>query len=183
MRTERRWNIAEGDGDRGVRIALLVARFNNMVTEQLMTGARDRLLAEGIPEDRIAVFRVPGAWELPQAARRIVRSGLFDAVVAIGCVIRGETPHFDYVAGNASEGLGKVALDAEIPVVFGVLTTHDAEQAMSRCDVFGANRGSEFAEAALAMIEFCDRLGTPHGRPATPERRDAAKASEFLGSS
>lgn len=160
MRTERRRIIAEGDGGRGARIALLVARFNNMVTEQLLTGARDRLLAEGIPEDRIAVYRVPGAWELPQAARRIARSGRFDAIVAIGCVIRGETPHFDYVAGNANRGLGQVALAAEIPVVFGVLTTDDAEQAMSRCDVFGANRGSEFAEAALAMIEFYDCLGS-----------------------
>lgn len=137
-----------------------MARFNNMVTEQLLSGARDRLLAEGMPEDRIAVFRVPGAWELPQAARRIARSGRFDAIVAIGCVIRGETPHFDYVAGNANQGLGQVALTAEIPVVFGVLTTDDAEQAMSRCDVFGANRGSEFAEAALAMIELYDCVGS-----------------------
>lgn len=147
---------AEGGG---VRIALLVARFNNMVTEQLLMGARDRLIAEGVPRDSIAVFHVPGAWELPQAARRVVNSGRFDAIVAMGCVIRGETPHFEYVAGNASEGLGRVALTADIPVVFGVLTTDDAEQAMSRCDVDGANRGSEFAEAALAMIEFQDSLG------------------------
>lgn len=151
--------MAEGIGGR-VRIALLVARFNNMVTEQLLAGARDRLLDEGVSRERIAVFRVPGAWELPQAARRIARSGRFDAIVAIGCVIRGDTPHFDYVAGNASAGLGQVALDCEIPVVFGVLTTDDAEQAMSRCDVFGDNRGSEFAEAALAMIEFQDSLGS-----------------------
>ena len=151
--------MAEGSGGRA-RIALLVARFNNMVTEQLLTGARDRLLEEGVSEDRIAVFRVPGAWELPQAARGIARSGRFDVIVALGCVIRGETPHFDYVAGNASEGLGQVALASEIPVVFGVLTTDDAQQAMSRCDVFGANQGSEFAEAALAMIELYDSLGS-----------------------
>ena len=119
--------MAEGSGGRA-RIALLVARFNNMVTEQLLTGARDRLLEEGVSEDRIAVFRVPGAWELPQAARGIARSGRFDVIVALGCVIRGETPHFDYVAGNASEGLGQVALASEIPVVFGVLTTDDAQQ-------------------------------------------------------
>ena len=143
----------------GVRIALLVARFNNMVTEQLLMGARDRLVERGVPEDGIAVFHVPGAWELPQAARRVVDSGRFDAIVAIGCVIRGETSHFDYVAGNASEGLGQVALTADIPVVFGVLTTDDAEQAMSRCDVYGTNRGSEYADAALAMIEFHEALG------------------------
>lgn len=147
---------AEGGG---VRIALLVARFNNMVTEQLLMGARDRLIAEGVHRDSIAVYRVPGAWELPQAARRVVNSGRFDAVVAMGCVIRGETSHFDYVAGNASEGLGRVALTADIPVVFGVLTTDNAEQAISRSDVHGGNRGSEFAEAALAMIEFQDSLG------------------------
>lgn len=143
----------------GVRIALLVARFNNMVTEQLLMGARDRLIARGVPEGGIAVFHVPGAWELPQAARKLVDSGRFDAIVAIGCVIRGETSHFDYVAGNASEGLGRVALTADIPVVFGVLTTDDAEQALSRCDVYGANRGSEYADAALAMIEFHETLG------------------------
>jgi len=151
--------VTEAAEDGGVRIALLVARFNSMITEQLLTGARDRLIAEGVPEDRIAVFRVPGAWELPQAARRIANSDRFDVIVAIGCVIRGETSHFDYVAGNASDGLGQVALTADVPVVFGVLTTENAEQAMSRCDVYGANRGSEFAEAALAMIEFRDSLG------------------------
>lgn len=156
----RRWILTEAEG-RGVRIALLVARFNNMITEQLLVGARDRLIAKGVPEDGITVLRVPGAWELPQAARNVVNSGRFDAIVAIGCVIRGETPHFDYVAGNASEGLGQVALTADIPIVFGVLTTDDAEQAMSRCDLYGANRGSEYAEAALAMIEFQQTLDNP----------------------
>ena len=159
MRVGWRWKVTEAAEGGGVRIALLVARFNNMITEQLLMGARDRLIAEGVPEDGIAVFHVPGAWELPQAARCIADSGCFDVIVAIGCVIRGETPHFEYVAGNASDGLGQVALTADIPVVFGVLTTDDAEQAMSRCDVYGANRGSEFAEAALAMIEFQGSLG------------------------
>ncbi len=143
----------------GARIALLVSRFNNMVTEQLLMGARERLLAQGVAEDGIAVLRVPGAWDLPQAARRIAGSGEYDAIVAIGCVIRGETAHFDYVAGNASDGLGQVALNSDIPVIFGVLTTDTAEQAMSRADVYGANYGSEFADSALAMLALYRACG------------------------
>ena len=140
------------------RIALLVARFNNMVTEQLLAGARERLVKSGVDEARIRVYRVPGAWDLPQAAQRIVRSGRHDAVVAIGCVIRGETAHFDYVAGHASDGLGQVALDSDIPVVFGVLTTDNAEQAMTRADVYGANRGADLADGALDMIALYESL-------------------------
>lgn len=140
----------------GKRIALLVARFNNMVTEQLLLGARERLLARGVAADRVGVYRVPGAWDLPQAARRVAGSGRYDAIVAIGCVIRGETAHFDYVAGHASDGLGQVALSADIPVVFGVLTTDTAEQAMTRADVYDANYGSEFADSALTMLGLYD---------------------------
>lgn len=143
-----------GLGD--VRIGLLVARFNNLVTEQLLAGARERLLAEGIGEDSVSVNHVPGAWDLPQAARRMADSGRYDAIIAIGCVIRGETAHFDYVAGNASDGLGQVALSAGIPVVFGVLTTDNARQAMARADTAGADRGGEFAEAALMLLDLYD---------------------------
>ena len=137
-----------------MRIGLLVARFNNLVTEQLLAGARERLLAEGVPEDKVSVSHVPGAWDLPQAARRMADSGRYDAIIAIGCVIRGETAHFDYVAGNASDGLGQVALSAGIPVVFGVLTTDNAQQAMARADMGGTNRGGEFAEAALTLLDL-----------------------------
>ena len=137
-----------------MRIGLLVARFNNLVTEQLLAGAQERLLAEGIGEDSVSVNHVPGAWDLPQAARRMADSGRYDAIIAIGCVIRGETAHFDYVAGNASDGLGQVALSTGIPVVFGVLTTDNAQQAMARADTAGANRGGEFAEAALMLLDL-----------------------------
>ncbi len=163
--------MAESNAGGAARFALLVARFNSLVTEQLLTGTRERLMAAGVAEDGITVFHVPGAWELPQAARRIATTGRFDAIVAIGCVIRGDTSHFDFVAGNANEGLGHVALHCDVPIVFGVLTTDDAQQAMSRADVFGANRGGEFAEAALEMVEFGRRLaaldalaGSPAGR-------------------
>lgn len=139
------------------RIALLVARFNSMVTEELLAGARTRLLAEGVPPDRIDVYRVPGSWELPQAARWISESGRHDALIAVGCVIRGETAHFDLVAGHASRGLGEVALAVRIPVVFGVLATNTPEQAFERADRDGANKGAEFAEAALEMLGLVER--------------------------
>ena len=145
------------------RIALLVSRFNSMVTEELLAGARARLLAEGVPEDRITVYRVPGSWELPQAARQIVdrtRPGHRDnsALIAIGCVIRGETAHFDLVAGRANDGLGEVALSSGIPVVFGVLATDTPEQAFERADTGGANKGAEFAEAALEMVALFKQI-------------------------
>lgn len=146
------------------RIALLVSRFNSMVTEELLAGTRAHLLAKGVPEDRITVYRVPGSWELPQAARRIVESGRsasghrHDALIAVGCVIRGETAHFDLVARHANDGLGEVALLGVIPVVFGVLATDTPEQAFERADTGGANKGAEFAEAALEMVALFKRI-------------------------
>ena len=137
-----------------LRIALLVARFNSMVTGLLLEGAHQRLLEHGLAEANITVLYVPGAWDLPQAARRIADSRRYDAIVALGCVIRGETAHFDYVAGHASDGLGQVALTADIPVVFGVLTTDTGEQAIRRADVYGADKGGEFAESAMAMLSL-----------------------------
>ena len=137
-----------------LRIALLVARFNSMITEQLLEGARRRLLARGLAMDDIGVVYVPGAWDLPQAARRIANSKRYDAIVALGCVIRGETAHFEYVAGHASDGLGQVALTAGIPVVFGVLTTDNGEQAMLRANAYGMDRGGEFAQSVLEMLSL-----------------------------
>ena len=147
---------APGNG-RGV--ALLVARFNSLVTGQLERGARERLREAGVGEERIASLYVPGAWDLPQAALRIAASGRYGAIIAIGCVIRGETAHFDLVAGHASDGLGRVALMSGIPIVFGVLTTDDAEQAVARADPGGANKGAEFAEAALEMLTLYESHG------------------------
>ncbi len=141
-----------------LRIVLLVARFNSMVTEQLLEGARQGLLEHGLAAENITVLYVPGAWDLPQAARRIADSRRHDAIIAIGCVIRGETAHFDYVAGQASDGLGRVALTADIPVVFGVLTTETGEQALLRANVYGANKGAEFAQSALDMLSLYTSL-------------------------
>ncbi len=141
------------------RVALLVARFNSLITGWLEKGARRRLRKAGVGEERIVSLYVPGAWDLPQAALRVAASGRYEAIIAIGCVIRGETAHFDHVAGHASDGLGRVALLSPIPIVFGVLTTDDAEQAMARADPGGANKGAEFAEAALEMLTLYESHG------------------------
>ncbi len=146
-----------------LRIALLVARFNSMITDQLLEGARRRLLAHGLASENIGVLYVPGAWDLPQAAHRIANSKRYDAIIAIGCVIRGETAHFDYVAGHAGDGLGRVALAAGMPVVFGVLTTDNGEQAMLRANVYGMDKGGEFAESALEMLSLY------HSHPEGPQ--------------
>lgn len=137
---------------RGKRIAVLVARFNAHITDRLLEGAVEALTEHGVEAGAVEVVRVPGAWELPQAAQRAVEAGRFDAVVTLGCVIRGETPHFDYVCQEASLGLGAVARSAPVPVVFGVLTTDDEAQARARARDGKDNKGYETAMAALDML-------------------------------
>lgn len=143
-------------GDR--RFGLLVARFNEDVTDELLRGALDCLRAHGASEERVDVYRVPGAWELPQAAARLVDAGRHHALVALGCVVRGETPHFDYICAEASRGLGAVAREARIPLTFGVLTTDSLEQARARADRGEGNKGWEAALAALEMAHLYDRI-------------------------
>ncbi len=135
-----------------------MSRFNEEVTEELLEGARACLRAHGAKEPDVRVYRVPGAWELPQAAARIVEAGGHDALVALGCVIRGETPHFDFISGEATRGLGAVARDAPIPLSFGVLTTDTAEQARERADRSGLDKGWEAALAALEMLALYRRI-------------------------
>lgn len=141
----------EGDfsAPRG-RIALLAARFNELVVARLIEGARDALLRHGVADEQLTLVRVPGAFELPLTADKLAASGRFDAIVALGCVIRGDTAHFDYVAGGASNGLMQVSLDHGLPVGFGVLTVDTLEQALDRA---GAKAGNKGADAALAVIE------------------------------
>ncbi|MDX1494219.1 MAG: 6,7-dimethyl-8-ribityllumazine synthase [Longimicrobiales bacterium] len=138
----------------GFRVAVIVARFNAHITDSLLAGAVGALREHGAEDSDVTVLRVPGAWELPQTAAKAVRSGRFDAVITLGCVIRGETPHFDYVCQEASLGLGAVARSAEIPVVFGVLTTDDELQARARAGAGRDNKGYEAAMAALEMIHL-----------------------------
>lgn len=141
----------EGDfsAPRG-RIALLASRFNELVVARLIDGARDALLRHGVADEQLTLVRVPGAFELPLTADKLAASGRFEAIVALGCVIRGDTAHFDYVAGGAANGLMQVSLDHGLPVGFGVLTVDTLEQALDRA---GAKAGNKGADAALAVIE------------------------------
>jgi 6,7-dimethyl-8-ribityllumazine synthase len=136
----------------GLRVCVVVARFNADITDRLLDGAREALTDHGVSAEGVHVVRVPGAWELPQTAARAVATDRFDAVVTLGCVIRGETPHFDYVCQEASLGLGAVARASSVPVVFGVLTTDDHAQAAARAGAGRDNKGYEAAMAALEMV-------------------------------
>ncbi|MBW3551947.1 MAG: 6,7-dimethyl-8-ribityllumazine synthase [Gemmatimonadetes bacterium] len=137
----------------GKRFVIVVSRFNELVTERLLEGAVGCLREHGVAEDDVEVIRVPGAWELPGAAAAALRRGGLDGVVALGCVIRGETPHFDYVAGEAARGLQDLAVRETIPIAFGVLTTDTREQAVARA---GGDRGNKGWEAALTVLEVAD---------------------------
>ena len=150
-------------GAAGVRIAILVSRFNADVTDRLLQGALDCLNEHGAEDDLVDVYHVPGAWELPQAAARVVRLGRHDALVALGCVIRGETPHFDYVASEASAGLGEVARSSRIPLAFGVLTTDDRPQALARADDGPGNKGYEVTLGVLEMVALYETLDGHEG--------------------
>ena len=142
----------------GRRFALIASRFNSHVTDQLLSNARDTLLEHQTAEADVEVFRVPGAWELPQAALRAATTGRFDAIVALGCVIRGETPHFDYICDEAARGLGDAARRTGLPVIFGVLTTDTEAQALERADPARGAKGREMALAALEMADLFRRL-------------------------
>jgi len=143
---------------RGLRVATVVARFNDHVTRLLLEGAQATLRAHGIPEADAPVHWVPGAFELPVVAKRLAESGEYDAVICLGAVIRGDTPHFDYVAGEAAAGLSRVALDTGIPVIFGVLTTNTLDQALDRCGGSEGHKGAEAAATALETAALLRRL-------------------------
>jgi 6,7-dimethyl-8-ribityllumazine synthase len=140
---------------RDLRIAIVASRFNRFIVDQLVEGARDALQRRGVDASRQLLVWVPGAFELPLLADRLAGSGDFDAVIALGAVIRGGTPHFDYVAGCCADGLSRVALDHGIPVAFGVLTTDDIEQALERA---GTGEGNKGFDAAVTALEMADTL-------------------------
>jgi 6,7-dimethyl-8-ribityllumazine synthase len=142
----------------GLRIAVLLSRFNEIVGERLLTGALAALDRRGVRPRDVLVAKVPGAFELPVVARRLARGGRHDAIVCLGAVIRGDTPHFDYVAGEASRGIARVAYDTGVPVLFGVLTTDTLEQALERAGGAQGNKGSEAAEGAIEMARLLRAL-------------------------
>jgi 6,7-dimethyl-8-ribityllumazine synthase len=152
--------IEAGLTDTGGRFALVVSRFNDLITSRLLDGALDCLRRHGVDiEARATVVWVPGAYEMPLIVSRLAKSGQFDAIIGLGCVIRGGTPHFDYVAGEVTKGLASVMLDTGVPVTFGVLTTESIEQAIERAGTKMGNKGVEAALAALEMVGLLQNLG------------------------
>jgi len=142
---------------RGLKIGIVIARFNEFISQKLLGGAMDALLRHGANEDDIDIAWVPGAFEIPLVAKKMAKSGKYDAVLCLGCVIRGATPHFEYVAAEASKGIAQVALKNEIPISFGVLTTDTIEQAIERAGTKAGNKGWD---AAVAAIEMANLLRT-----------------------
>ncbi|MEY3667112.1 MAG: hypothetical protein RL572_652 [Pseudomonadota bacterium] len=151
--------IIEGDFQgASARYALVVARFNSFVVDKLVEGALDTLRRHGVKDADVTLVRAPGAWELPVLTRHVLASGKFDAVIALGAVIRGGTPHFEYVAGECVKGLSVVSLESQIPVAFGVLTVDTIEQAIERAGTKAGNKGSEAALSALEMVSVIRKL-------------------------
>lgn len=141
-----------------VRFAIVLARFNSLIVERLLEGALDTLRRHGVGEERITVARVPGAYELPLAAQALAKSERYDVIIALGCVIRGSTPHFDYVAGEAAKGLAQVSLDSGLPIAFGVLTTDSIEQAIERAGTKAGNKGVDAALSAIEMVSLLQKI-------------------------
>ena len=147
--------IIEGRLDaKGLKIGILVSRFNSFISDRLVDGAVDALLRHGADQDNLVVVRVPGAFEIPPAARKMAASGRYDALICLGAVIRGATPHFDYVSAEVSKGIAAVSMEAGIPVTFGVLTTDTLEQAIERAGSKAGNKGFDAAMAAIEMANL-----------------------------
>ena len=154
-------NITTIEGDYSVttaNFALVVSRFNSFIVDSLQQGAIDTLQRHGVPESGITVVKVPGAFEMPLVTKRLAESGKYDAVIALGAVIRGGTPHFDYVAGECAKGIGQVGLNSDLPVIFGVLTTDTIEQAIERAGTKAGNKGADAAMTAIELVSLLRKL-------------------------
>ena len=152
-------NVIEGNLDgTGLRIGIVAGRFNDLITSRLLEGARDGLVRHGVDEDDITVVMVPGAFEIPVAARRCAQSGAFDAVITLGAVIKGSTDHYEHVAGQAAAGIARAAADTGVPVIFEVLMTESIDQAIERAGTKAGNKGADVAIAALEMINLLDAV-------------------------
>ncbi|GAB4221818.1 MAG: 6,7-dimethyl-8-ribityllumazine synthase [Spirochaetales bacterium] len=145
----------------GKEFAIVVSRFNSLISDRLLEGALDCLVRHGGSLERITVVRVPGSFEIPLVANSLAKSGKYDAVICLGAIIRGATPHFDYVASEAAKGIAQVSLSSSVPVIFGVLTTESIEQAVERAGTKAGNKGWD---AALSAIEMVDLMGKIHSQ-------------------
>jgi 6,7-dimethyl-8-ribityllumazine synthase len=146
----------------GARFAIVASRFNEFIVDRLVEGARDGLVRHGVPDTNITTVRVPGAWEISIVAQRLAKSGRFDAIIACGAVIRGSTAHFDFVAGEAARGVAAASSESGIPVLFGVITTENIEQAIERAGSKAGNKGFEAALGAIEMVSLARKLAE-HG--------------------
>lgn len=152
-------HVIQGDfSGENKRFGIVVSRFNEFITSKLLGGALDTLKRHGVSEDAVTVAWAPGAFELPLVAKHMAASGKYDAVITLGCVIRGATPHFDYVAAEAAKGVGHVMLETGVPVLFGILTTDSIEQAVERAGTKAGNKGSDAAMGALEMANLIGQL-------------------------
>ena len=142
----------------GRRFAIVASRFNDLFADRLVDGAVDTLVRHGVDDDAIVVARCPGAFEIPQVAQRLARSGAYDAVLCLGVVIRGSTPHFDYICAEATKGVGSVALDSAVPTVYGIITCDTLDQAIERSGSKAGNKGSEAAMAALELVNLFEAI-------------------------
>ena len=142
----------------GFKFAIVASRFNDFVVSRLVGGATDVLQRLGANPDNITVYRVPGSWELPLTVKKVVETNRFDAVICVGALIRGETPHFDYIAGEVSKGLSSIALESGIPITFGVLTVDTVEQAIDRAGLKSGNKGYEAAMSAVELVNLYKEL-------------------------
>jgi 6,7-dimethyl-8-ribityllumazine synthase len=153
-------NVLEGKlAGEGLKIALVVSRFNSFITERLLDGAMDCLRRHGVADTGLTVVRVPGAWEIPLVAKKLAQAGGHDAIICLGAVIRGATPHFDYVAAEVSKGIAQVSLESGVPILFGILTTDTLEQAVERAGSKAGNKGYAAAEAALELVNLLKDMG------------------------
>ena len=143
---------------KGFRFALVVSRFNEFITKRLLDGALDCLLRHGAEEEDLHLVRVPGAFELPYAAKRLAASNSYDAIIALGAVIRGATPHFEYVAGEAAKGIASASLETGVPIIFGVITANSIDEAIERAGTKGGNKGFEAALSAIEMASLFAQL-------------------------
>jgi 6,7-dimethyl-8-ribityllumazine synthase len=141
------------------RFAIVVSRWNSFITERMLAGALDALTRHGAADDAVEVARVPGTWEIPLAAQRLARSSRFDAVVCVGCLIRGATPHFEYLAAEVTKGLAQISLDTGVPVTYGIITVENLEQAIERAGSKAGNKGAEAATAAIEMANLLSGIG------------------------
>ncbi|MGM0381674.1 MAG: 6,7-dimethyl-8-ribityllumazine synthase [bacterium] len=143
---------------KGFKIGIVLAEFNDFITTQLKRGAIDTLEKHGVENEDISVYRVPGSFEIPGMARRLRDSNEFDGIICLGAVIRGETPHFDYVAGEVTRGVGQLSFESDIPVIYGVITTDNLDQAVERAGVKAGNKGSEASRSLIQMINTCRQV-------------------------